>query len=111
MQTFSEFESAFNANLQQERSDLQGLSGASEAQLTAWIRHLFQEYLGYTHWKEITSEGSAWVGSKGSKQLFPDLRVHIADTGLIFIESKRLGRLDGPKAKEESDAAIAQLKS
>jgi hypothetical protein len=39
------------------------------------------------------------------------LRVHIADTGLIFIECKRLGRLDGPKAKEEFDSAIAQLKS
>src|SRR5262245_44369936 len=111
MQTFAEFEVAFCAALQQERSDLQGLFGASEAKLAAWVRHLFQQYLGYTHWKEITSEGTAHVGSKGSKQLFPDLRVQIADTGLIFIECKRSGRLDGPKGKEEYDEAVAQLKS
>jgi hypothetical protein len=111
MSTFVEFESAFAAALRQERSDLQGLSGASEAQLTAWIRHLFQEFLGYTHWKEITSEGSGQVGSKGSKQLFPDLRVQIAETGLIFIECKRFGRLEGTRGKEEYDEASAQLKS
>jgi hypothetical protein len=49
MTSFAEFESAFLDALQQVRSDLQGLQAASEAQLSAWIQHLFQQYLGYTH--------------------------------------------------------------
>src|SRR3954447_8813027 len=49
MKSFTEFESAFLAALPQERSELQGLQGAPEAQLSAWIVHLFQKYLGYTH--------------------------------------------------------------
>lgn len=109
--SFGEFESAFLGALQQERSDLQGLQGASEAQLSAWIQHLFQEYLGYTHWKEITREGTAPVGSKGSKQLFPDLRIDVLDNGLIFVECKRLGRLDGPKGQDELNDAVDQLRT
>jgi hypothetical protein len=67
MKSFAEFESALLGGLQQERSDLQGLQGASEAQLSAWIEHLFRQYLGYTHWKEITREGATPVGARGSK--------------------------------------------
>ena len=66
MKSFAEFEAAFLGGLQQERSELQGLQGQSEAQLSAWIEHLFREYLGYTHFREITREGSAPIGSKGS---------------------------------------------
>ena len=86
------------------------MQGASEAQLSAWIEHLFRVYLGYTHWKEITREGSAPVGSKGSKQLFPDLRIDVHDNGLIFVESKRLGRLDGPKGQDELNDGVSQLR-
>src|SRR5437868_5246941 len=89
MKAFAEFEPSFLGALQQERSDLQGLQGANEAQVSAWIEHLFRQYLGYTHWREITREGSAGVGSKGSKQLFPDLRIDILDSGLIFGAEKR----------------------
>ena len=111
MKSFAEFESAFLGALQQERSDLQGLHGASEAQLSAWIEHLFREYLGYTHWKEITREGTTPIGSKGSKQLFPDLRIDVLDNGLIFVECKRLGRLDGPKGQEELNDGVRQLRT
>jgi hypothetical protein len=110
MKSFAEFESAFLGALQQERSDLQGLQGANEAQLSAWIEHLFRQ-LGYTHWKEITREGSAPIGSKGSKQLFPDLRIDVLDNGLIFVECKRLGRLDGPKGQDELKDAVSQLRA
>jgi hypothetical protein len=111
MKSFPEFESVFLGALKQERSDLQGLHGASEAQVSAWIEHLFREYMGYTHWKEIAREATAHVGSKGSKQLFPDLRIDVLDNGLIFIECKRLGRLDGPKGQEEMNDAASQLKA
>lgn len=111
MKSFAEFESLFLAALQQERSDLQGLQGASEAQLSAWIQHLFQQYLGYTHWKEITREGTTPVGSKGGKQLFPDLRIDVLDNGLIFVECKRMGRLEGPKGQDELNDGVSQLRS
>src|SRR5262249_57152460 len=111
MTFFAEFESTFLAALQKERSDLQGLQAASEAQVSAWIEHLFRIYLGYPDWKEISREGSAPVGSKGSKQLFTDLRIDILDNGLIFVECKRLGRLDGPKGQEELDDAVGQLRT
>src|SRR4051794_24200243 len=111
MKSFTEFESAFLGALQQERSDLQGLQGSSEAQLSAWVEHLFRDYLGYTHFKEITREGSSPIGSKGSKQLFPDLRINVLDNGVIFVECKRFGRLDGPKGPEELADAVSQLKS
>src|SRR5262249_31387385 len=111
MKSFAEFESAFLGALQQERSDLQGLQGANEAQLSAWIEHLFRQYLRYTHWKEITREGAAPVGAKGGKQLFPDLRIDILENGLIFVECKRPGRLDGPKGQEELDDAVSQLRA
>jgi hypothetical protein len=111
MSSFAEFESALLSALQQERSELQGLHGESEAQLSAWVEHLFRDYLGYTHFKEITREGSAPVGSKGSKQLFPDLRINVFDNGLIFVECKRVGRLDGPKGQQELSDAESQLKS
>jgi hypothetical protein len=97
MKSFPEFESAFLGALQQERADLQSLQGASEAQVSAWIEHLFRQYLGYTHWKEINREGGAQIGSKGSKQLVPDLRIDIIDSGQIFVECKRPGRLEGAK--------------
>ena len=111
MKSFAEFESAFLSALPQERSDLQGLQWTSEAQLSAWVQHLFQEYLGYTHWKEITREGGSPIGSKGSKQLFPDLRINVLDNGVIFVECKRPGRLDGPKGEEELKEAENQLMS
>jgi hypothetical protein len=111
MKSFAEFESVFLGALQQERSDLEGLQGASEAQLSAWIQHLFHQYLGYTHWKEITREGSAPVGAKGGKQLFPDLRIDVLDNGVIFVECKRPGRLGGPRGQEELDDAVAQLRA
>src|SRR5262249_3224273 len=111
MKSLVDFESAFLGALQQARSELQGLQGESEAQLSAWVEHLFREYLGYTHFKEITREGTAPIGSQGSKQLFPDLRINVLDNGLIFIECKRAGRLDGPKGQEELNDAVDQLKS
>jgi hypothetical protein len=111
MKSFAEFETAFLAGLQQERSDLQSLQGATEAQLSAWIEHLFRQYLGYTHWKEITRDTGSPIGAKGSKQLFPDLRIDILDTGLIFVECKRMGRLEGPKSQEELNDGVAQLRS
>jgi hypothetical protein len=67
MNAFAEFESAFLKALDQERSELQGLHGESEAQLSQWVEHLFRDFLGYSHFKEITREGSAPIGSKGSK--------------------------------------------
>src|SRR5262249_48738631 len=72
---------------------------------------LIRQYLGYTYWKEITREGTTPVGSKGSKQLFPDLRVEVVDNGLIFVECKKLGRLDGPKGPEEQNDAVSQLRA
>jgi hypothetical protein len=111
MTSFAEFETCFLGALQQERSELQGLQGESEAQLSAWVEHLFRDYLGYTHFKEITREGSAPIGSKRSKQLFPDLRVNVLDNGLIFVECKRAGRLDGPKGQDELNDAVSQLRS
>src|SRR5262245_14284759 len=111
MNSFPEFETTFLAALQQERADLQGLHGASEAQLSAWIEHLFRAYLGYTHWKEIGRGENAQVGSKSSKPLFPDLRVDIVDSGHIFVECKRLGRLDGPKGQDEMTDGVNQLRS
>jgi hypothetical protein len=110
MPSFAEFESAFLAALQEERSNLQGLQGAVEAQLSAWVEHLFREHLGYS-WKDFTRGEGAHVGSKGGKQLFPDLRIDIPDTGLIFVECKRPGRLDGPKSQEELDDGVSQLRS
>jgi hypothetical protein len=56
-------------------------------------------------------EGSAQIGAKGSKQLFPDLRVDIIDSGHIFVECKRLGRLDGPKGQDELNDGVNQLRS
>jgi hypothetical protein len=109
MMSFADFESPFLGSLQQERSDLQGLQGSAEAQLSGWIEHLFRQYLGYTHWKEINRGGGMTVGSKGGKKLFPDLRIDIADNGLIFIECKRPGRLDGPKGAEEIADGVSQL--
>ena len=111
MKSFAEFEHAFLSALQQERSELQGLQGESEAQLSGWIEHLFRQYLGYTHWKEITREGSSPIGAKGSKQLFPDLRIDVLDNGVIFVECKKLGRLDGPKGQDELSDAVNQLRS
>jgi hypothetical protein len=111
MKSFAEFEPAFLTALQQERSDLQGLQGASEAQVSAWIEHLFRQYLGYNHWKEITRAEGASVGSKSSKQLFPDLRIDVLDNGLNFVECKRPGRLDGPKGPDELNDAVSQLRS
>ena len=40
---------------------MQRLHGESEAQLSAWVEHLFRDYLEYTHFKEITREGLAAV--------------------------------------------------
>jgi hypothetical protein len=111
MKSFAEFEVVFLGALQQERSDLQGLQGATEAQLSAWIEHLFRQYLGYSHWKEITRDSSSPIGSKGSKQLFPDLRVDVLDNGVIFVECKRLGRLDGTRGQDEVNDAVNQLGS
>ncbi|HLN32537.1 MAG TPA: hypothetical protein VK395_32715 [Gemmataceae bacterium] len=111
MNSFPEFEAAFIPSLQQERSDLQGLQGASEAQLSAWVQPLFQQYLGYSHWKEITREASTPIGSKGSKQLFPDLRINVLDNGVIFVECKRSGRLEGPKGQDELNDAVSQLRA
>ena len=109
MKSFPEFESTFLDALQQERSDLQGLQNFTEAQLSGWIEHIFRQYLGYTHWKEITRAGGMTIGSKSSKKLYPDLRIDIADNGLIFIECKRLGKLDGPKGPEEMKDGKDQL--
>jgi len=107
MKSFPEFESTFLDALQQERSDLQGLQGASEAQLSAWIEHLFQEYLGYSY-KDFSRGEGMHIGAKGGKQLYTDLRIDILDNGLIFIECKRMGRLDSP---EELKGAAGQLHS
>jgi hypothetical protein len=109
MTTLAVFEATFLASLQEERSNLQGLQGAVEAQLSAWIEHLFREYLGYS-WKDFARGEGAHLGARGGKQLFPDLRIDIPDTGLIFIECKRPGRLDGPKRQEELDDGVSQLR-
>jgi hypothetical protein len=98
MKDFSEFESSFLPALSHLRSELQSLQGAVEAQLSAWIEHLLRDYLGYS-WDDFVRGEGAPIGSKGSKQLFPDLRIGISDTALIFIECKRLGALDGPKGR------------
>src|SRR5215468_5643582 len=108
MKSFAEFESAFLGVLQQERSNLESLQGAAEAQLASWIRHLFEHCLGYT-WNEIVQGEGLCIGAKGGKQLFPDLRISILDAGLIFIECKRLGRLSGPKGQDELKDARNQL--
>jgi len=110
MNSFTEFESTFLAALQKERSYLQGLQGKLEAQLSAWIEHLFRDYLGYG-WEEILHPEGTTVGSKGSKQLFPDLQINILDNGHIFVECKRLGRLDGSKGKDELDDGVRQLRN
>jgi hypothetical protein len=110
MKSFAEFEAAFLGVLQQERSDLQDLQGKAEAQVSAWIEHLFREYLGYIY-KDFSREESTPIGAKGSKQLFPDLRINVLDSGLIFFECKRLGRLSGPKGNEELDDGVTQLTS
>ncbi len=86
MKSFPEFEATFLGVLQQERSELQGLQGSPEAQLSGWIEHLFRQYLGYAHWKEISRADGMTVGARGGKKLYPDLRIDIADNGLFFIE-------------------------
>jgi hypothetical protein len=96
MTSFAEFESVFLGALQRERSDLQGLRGASEAQLSAWIEHLFRQYLGYTDSKEIVRGEGALI---------------FIECKLILIECKRPGRLDGPKSQEELDDGKEQLRS
>jgi hypothetical protein len=110
MISFAEFESTFLAALQKERSYLQGLQGKLEAQLSAWIEHIFRDYLGYS-WEEILHPEGTTVGSKGSKPLFPDLQINILDNGLIYVECKRMGRLDGPKGPEELEDGVGQLRS
>jgi hypothetical protein len=110
MTSFPEFESRFLDALEKERSYLQGLQGKLEAQLSAWIEHLFRDHLGYS-WEEILHPEGTTVGSKGSKPLFPDLQVNILDNGLIFVECKRMGRLDGPKGPEELEDGVGQLRS
>jgi hypothetical protein len=98
MKSFAEFESGILAALPQERSDLQSFQGAAEAQLSAWVQHLFQQYLGYTY-KEIERGEGLQVGAKGGKQLFTDLRINILDNAVIFIECQRLGLLGGSGGK------------
>jgi hypothetical protein len=110
MKSFAEFESAILAALPHERSDLQSYQGAAEAQLSAWVQHLFQEYLGYTY-REIERGEGLQVGAKGGKQLFIDLRINILDNAVIFIECKRLGLLGGSGGQKELAAAITQLQS
>jgi hypothetical protein len=108
MKSLAEFESTFLVALPKLRSELQGMQGRVEAQLSAWIEHLFRDYLGYS-WDDFARGEGAPIGAKGSKQLFPDLRIDIPDTGLIFIECKRLGVLDGPKGPEELKGGVSQL--
>ena len=108
MPSFAEFEAALSSALQQERSNLESLQGAGEAQLSSWIRHLFEHCLGYT-WNEIVQGEGLCIGAKGGKQLFPDLRVNILGNGIIFIECKRLGRLSGPKGPDELKDARNRL--
>jgi hypothetical protein len=62
-------------------------------------------------YKDFSRGEGAHIGAKGGKQLFPDLRIDILDNALIFIECKRLGRLEGPKGPEERDDAVSQLMS
>jgi hypothetical protein len=69
-----------------------------------------REYLGY-RWKDFTRGEGAPVGARSGKQLVPELRIDIPDTGLIFVECKRPGRLDGPKSQEELDDGVSQLRS
>lgn len=111
MLTQTEFEARLRAGLTQERADLQSLQGANEAQLSQWLEHICRKYLGYEHWKELTKESHVQLGSKGSKQFFPDIRINVPDNGHIFIEAKRLGRFDGPKGLDEINDALAQLKT
>ena len=110
MKSFTAFESAFLGALQQERSYLQGLQGKLEAQLSAWIEHIFRDYLGYS-WEEILHPEGTTVGSRGSRPLFPDLQINILDNGLIFVECKRMGRLGGPKGPEELEDGVRQLRN
>jgi hypothetical protein len=106
--TFIEFESALLDALPKLRSELEGLQGRVEAQLSAWLEHLFKDYLGYS-WDDFVRGEGAQIGAKGSKQIFPDLRIDIRDTGLIFIECKRLGLLTGPKGPDELKNGLSQL--
>jgi hypothetical protein len=54
MQSFAEFESTFLGALQQERSDLQTLQGASEAQLTrGLLPRGWPEWAKWARWMEI----------------------------------------------------------
>src|SRR6516162_6421675 len=99
MNSCAEFEAAFLAALPKLRSELQGLQGAVEAQLSAWIEHVFREHLGYS-WNDFTRGEGVRIGAKGGKQLFPDLRINILDTGIIFVECKRPGLLDGPRGPD-----------
>jgi hypothetical protein len=110
MTSFAEFESTFLNALPKERSYLQGLQGKLEAQLSAWIEHIFRDYLGYS-WEEILHPEGMPLGSKGSKQLYRDLQINILDNGFIFFECKRTGRLTGSNGQEELDDAIRQLKN
>jgi hypothetical protein len=104
----AEFEAAFLGALQQLRSELQGLQCAVEAQLSAWLEHLFRDYLGYS-WNDFTRGEGVRFGAKGGKQLFPDLRINILDTGLIFVECKRPGLLDGLKGPDELNDGVGQV--
>jgi hypothetical protein len=108
MTSFAEFEAPFLDALPGERSNLEGLQGAAEAQLSSWVRHLFEHCLGYT-WNEIMQGEGLAIGSKGGKQLFLDLRVSILNSGLIFIECKRLGRFSGPQGAAALKDATEQL--
>jgi hypothetical protein len=107
MTSFAEFESTLLAALQKERLYLQGLQGKLEAQLSAWIEHVYRDYLGYS-WEEILHPEGTQVGSKGSKTLFPDLQINILDDGLILVECKRPFRLDVP---QEIEDGVGQLRS
>jgi hypothetical protein len=110
MPSFAEFESPFLGALQQLRSELQGLQGAVEVQLSAWLEHLFRDYLGYS-WNDFTRGEGVRIGARSGKQLFPDLRINILDTGLIFIECKRPGLPGGPKGPDELADGVSQLQA
>jgi hypothetical protein len=110
MKFFTEFESIFLAAVQHERSDLLDLLGKSEAQLAAWIQHLFQQYLGYS-WKEIQHSRGPRTRSKGRKHLFAHLRVGVLDEAAIFIAFNRPCRLDEPIRRDELSATSSRLMS
>jgi hypothetical protein len=42
------------------------------------------------------------IGAKGGKQLYLDLRINILSNGLIFVECKRFGYLDGPNKLKDA---------